>query len=256
MGFWEYRSLARKRGPDPFWTPVVPLHRLVSFPLSYLYAGLGFLPLGITFLGLALFLGGAATIVAWPHAGWGLWAGLVLLKLGVVHDYCDGEVARWRIAKGRQSPRLNRVGIFADIWAYTVIVQGLMPLLLGVYAWRMGGSVLWLLAGMGVSMTLVSSYVVAFGQAAYWPERAPDFTKSSPTFTAGSTGLLKWLQQVYFQLFETAVFTTHATIVIVFWALAGGFPPWAQAYVAFCLVALGAAFLIAHARAFSRFDRA
>lgn len=271
VGFRDYRSLAQKRGPDPYWTPVVPLHRAVSFPLSWLYANLGVKPLSITFLGLALVLAGGGLILWQPHWGPALWVGLAALKLGVVHDYCDGEVARYRIAKGLQSPRTHRVGIFADIWVYTVLVQGLMPTLLGAYAWRMGQSPLWLAAGFAATLTLVSSYVVAFGQAAYWPERAPDLTKASPSHATGATGLLASLQKAYFQLFETAVFTTHLALALAVWAwqtrpsldaanaaaapAVPSNPPWALGYAAACIAALGLAFVIAHVRTLRGFDR-
>lgn len=254
--FWSYREKARKKGPDPYWTPVVPLHRLVSFPLSYLYASLGIPPLAITFLGLVLVVAGAAVLLWQPTHVLGLVAGVVLLKLGVVHDYCDGEVARYRIAKGIQSPRFQRVGIFADIWVFTVLVQAMMPALLGLFAWRVGapGGLWWAWAGIATAFILISSYVVGFGKAAYWPNRAPDYTRQSPTFTSGAAGPLKWAQTVYFQLFETAVFTTHLCVVLVLWGLAKSNPTWVLAYAAACIGILALAFLVAHVRALATFD--
>ena len=51
-GFAAYVRIVRKRGPQPYWTPVAPLHRLVSYPLSYLYAAAGLTTAAVTLLGL------------------------------------------------------------------------------------------------------------------------------------------------------------------------------------------------------------
>ncbi|MEA3136916.1 MAG: hypothetical protein QOC71_1197, partial [Thermoplasmata archaeon] len=62
-GFGAYLGIVRKRGPQPFWTPVAPLHRVVSYPLSYVYVALGLTPLAVTLLGLAVALAGAVLVM-------------------------------------------------------------------------------------------------------------------------------------------------------------------------------------------------
>ena len=133
-GFAAYVRIVRKRGPQPFWTPVAPLHRVVSFPVSWLYCAAGLTPLWVTLLGLAIALDGAALLMAAPLGSWPSYLGIALLNLGVIHDACDGEVARWRIHKGLQDPAKSRVGIMADFWAFAVLVQALVPLTLGMVA--------------------------------------------------------------------------------------------------------------------------
>lgn len=253
-GFRRYVELARKRGPDPYWTPFVPLHRLFSFPLSWLYAAIGLTPLAVTLWGLFLFLAGAALVLTDLSPGLFV-AGLVLVKLGNLQDYCDGELARWRIAKGLQSPKTARVGIFADIWAYTVVMHALLPVLLAAYAVRQGASDWWLLAGALVAVLVPSSYVVGFGRSAYWPERAPDLLKDSPTLADGAPAPIRFARAAYFQVFETNVFSLHAVVVLAFWHHAGGNPAWALAYLAAVLAFLALAFLAAHVLALRAFDR-
>ena len=253
-GFRRYVELARKRGPDPYWTPVVPLHRLVSYPLSWLYAALGLTPFAVTMWGLLLFVVGAGLVLT--DLSWPLFlAGLVLVKLGNLHDYCDGELARWRIAKGLQSPAKTRVGIFADIWAYTIVLHAALPVVLAAFAVHQGADPWWLVAGAAVAILVVSSYTVGFGQAAYWPQRAPDLLKDSPSLATGAWGPVRLARAAYFQLFETNVFSVHACVVLAVWRHQGGFPLWAQAYVAGVLAVLALAFLTAHVLALRAFDR-
>lgn len=253
-GFWAYVRLVRKRGPQPYWTPVAPLHRLVSYPLSYLYTAAGLTPLSVTLLGLEMALAGV-TLLLVLSPGDPLWyVGLALLNLGVIHDACDGEVARYRIQKGLQSPKTSRVGIFADFWAFAILVQALLPFTVTFVAWR-AGYPWWLPAlGAAAAFTLLASYVAGFAQRAYWPRPGGGLHEESLSLVAGSRGLLWLAQRTYFYAFETAMFTFHATVALVAWSLAGGEPVWFLAYAAFVATALLAAFLVATVRTLATFD--
>ena len=254
-GFWAYRRIVRKTGPQPFWTPVAPLHRVVSYPLSWAYCAMGLTPVAVTLLGLAMAVAGAVLVMAAPLGAVPFWAGLGLLNLGVIHDACDGEVARYRIARGLQDPKASRVGIMADFWAFAVLAQALLPLSLGVAAWRNGGP--WWLAALGgaAAFVLLASYVAGFARSAYWPERASGVREESFSFAAGGGPLLRLAQRLYFNAFETAMVTVHASLVLAAWAAVGGRPWWAFAYVAAVGAALLLAFLVATARTLATFDR-
>lgn len=251
-GFAAFVQRARKKGPDPYWVILTPIHRLFSFPLSYLYASAGVTPYAVSLVGLALTLASVPTILL--GSGVVLYAGLALVKLASLHDYCDGEVARDRIARGVQSPQVTRIGMFADIWVYTVVLQGLLPLLIGVYAWRHGAPAYHAVLGITATLVLFSAYVVQFGRSAYWPQRAPDLTRSSPSL-GGDTGLLGAARKVYYQLFEMSTLSTHAVVVLAIWEYQGGTPWWALAY---SLVVSGTtllAFLVGHVVSLRAFDR-
>jgi hypothetical protein len=253
-GFPAYVRLVRKRGPQPYWTPVAPLHRLVSYLLSWGYCAAGLTPLAVTVLGLVLALAGVGLLLLVPvgEAAW--YAGLALLNLGVIHDACDGEVARWRIHHGLQTPRTYRVGIFADFWAYAIVVQALLPLALGLLAWR-GGEPWWLAAAGGAAaFTLLASYVAGFARRAYWPGLGKGLEEESLSLAAGSGGLLRLAQRGYFYTFETAMFTTHATVALALWSLDLLPSAWFGAYAAFAAGALLAAFLVATVRTLRSFD--
>lgn len=254
-GFAAYLRIVRKRGPQPFWTPVAPLHRLVSYPLSYLYVGLGLTPLAVTLLGLAVALAGAALVMGLPMGSAASLAGIALLNLGVIHDACDGEVARYRLHKGLQETRTYRVGMFADFWAFAILVQALLPAILGVAAWR-GGFPWWTAAlGAAAGFTLLASYVAGFAKAAYWPELRSTVREDSFSFAAGGGPLLTAARRLYFWCFETAMFTFHASVVLVAWAIVGGTPWWVLAYVAFTGLGILVAFLVATVQTLRTFDR-
>ena len=250
-GFRAYLSRARKKGPDPYWVLLTPVHRLFSLPLSYLYASAGVTPFAVSLVGLA-FTVAAVPLVLLGSGGW-VFAGVAALKLASLHDYCDGEVARDRIARGLQSPKTTRVGMFADIWVYTVVLQGLLPTVVGVYAWRHGAPGHHAALGVAAALVLFSAYVVQFGRSAYWPQRAPDLTKSSPTMA--SKGLLGLARRVYYQLFEMSTLSTHAAVVLVLWELRGGTPWWGVAYSLLVSGVTLAAFLVGHLVALRGFDR-
>jgi hypothetical protein len=254
-GFAGYLRIVRKRGPQPFWTPVAPLHRIFSYPLSYLYVAVGLGPLSVTLLGLAMALAGAALVMGMPLGTAGSYVGIALLNLGVVHDACDGEVARYRIHKGLQDTGTYRVGMFADFWAFAVLVQALLPAVLGFAAWRAG--LPWGLAALGAAagFTLLASYVAGFARSAYWPERRSTVREESFSFASGGGGLLRAARRAYFWVFETAMFTFHASVVLVAWSLVGGTPWWAFAYVAFAGAGILGAFLVATLQTLRTFDR-
>lgn len=254
-GFAAYVGIVRKRGPQPFWTPVAPLHRVVSYPLSYLYCAAGMTPLQVTLLGLAVALAGAALAMAMPLGSAAFFAGVALLNLGVVHDACDGEVARYRLRKGLQDTGTYRVGMFADFWAFAVLVQALLPLTLAVAAWRAGFTGWLVVLGAAAAVTLLASYVAGFARSAYWPELRSAVREESFSFAAGGGPFLRRAQRTYFYAFETAMFTFHASVVLVAWALVGGTPWWVCAYVTFVGAALLGAFLVATARTLATFDR-
>jgi hypothetical protein len=255
-GFAGYLRIVRKRGPQPFWTPVAPLHRVVSYPLSYLYTAAGLTPLAVTLVGLACVAAGAALVARAPLDTVPFYVGLGLVNLGVIHDACDGEVARYRIAKGLQSPATYRVGMFADFWAFAILTQALLPMLLGWVWWRETGATLppWL--GLAAGCALLSSYVVGFGKHAYWPEHPSRAREESFSFAAGGPAALRLAGRAYFYAFETAMFTTHLTAFLVAWSLLdpGGAPTWMRAYAMAVPAVLLAAFLFANARALARFD--
>lgn len=254
-GFPAYVRLVRKRGPQPYWTPVAPLHRLVSYLLSWGYCAVGLTPLAVTVLGLLLALAGFALLLFLPVGDGGWYLGLALVNLGVIHDACDGEVARWRIHHKRQSPATYRVGIFADFWAYAVVVQALLPAALGLVAWRSGAQPWWLAAlGGAAAFALLASYVAGFARRAYWPGSGKGLAEESLSLAAGSKGLLWLAQRVYFYAFETAMFTTHATVALVVWSLGPAGAAWFTAYVAFVGAALLLAFLVATVRTLRAFD--
>jgi len=254
-GFAAYVRIVRKRGPQPFWTPVAPLHRVVSFPLSWMYCAAGLTPLAVTVLGLLIAVDGAALVMASPLGTRPFYLGVVLLNLGVIHDACDGEVARWRIHHGLQDPARSRVGIMADFWAFAVLVQALLPLTLGVAAWR-GGFPWWLAAlGGAAAFVLLGSYVAGFARAAYWPELRSAVREESFSFAAGGGPLLKVARKLYFYAFETAMLTFHASVVLVAWGIAGGRPWWMEAYAGAVILALLLAFLVATVRTLATFDR-
>lgn len=253
--FAGYLRIVRKRGPQPYWTPIAPVHRLFSYPLSYLYCALGLTPLAVTLWGLLLAVAGAVLVLAWPLGGWQLWTGLALLNLGVVHDACDGEAARWRIHHGLQSPKTYRVGMFADFWAYAIVVQALIPAVLGYAALRRGApeALAWL--GAAAAFTLLAAYVAGFARPAYWPGRVPSPAEASLSLAAGGPLWLRAARKLYFYAFETAMLTFHATAVLAVWTVVGGTPWWAVAYVAGIAAALLLAFLVGLAQTLRRFDR-
>lgn len=255
-GFPAYLRIVRKRGPQPFWTPVAPLHRLVSYPLSWLYCAAGLLPLAVTLLGLLVALVGVALLLLSPLGDWGFYTGIALLNLGVIHDACDGEVARYRIHRRLQDPATYRVGMMADFWAFAVLTQALLPLTLGLVAWRNGFP--WWTAALGAAaaFVLLASYVAGFARAAYWPELRSKVREESFSLAAGAGPLLRIAQRAYFYTFETAMFTFHASIALVAWAIAGGTPLWALAYVTSAAGAILGAFLVATARTLATFDQA
>ncbi|MEA3191331.1 MAG: hypothetical protein QOD77_1913 [Thermoplasmata archaeon] len=253
--FGGYLRIVRKRGPQPYWTPIAPVHRLFSYPLSYLYCALGLTPLAVTLLGLAVAVAGATLVLGSPLGGWQLWTGLALLNLGVVHDACDGEVARWRIHHRLQSPKTYRVGMFADFWAYAIVVQALLPAVLGYVAFQRGAPVALAWLGAAAAFMLLAAYVAGFARPAYWPGRGPSPADESFSFAAGGPPWLRLARKAYFQVFETAMFTFHATVVVGAWTVVGGAPPWAIGYVAFVGAALTAAFLVGLAQTLRRFDQ-
>jgi hypothetical protein len=226
----------------------------VSYPLSYVYVALGLTPLAVTLLGLAVALAGAVLVMGMPLASTGSYVGIALLNLGVIHDACDGEVARYRLHKGLQDTRTYRVGMFADFWAFAVLVQASLPVALGVVAWRNGFS--WMLAALGAAaaFVLLASYVAGFARAAYWPELRSTVREESFSFATGGGPLLRAARKAYFWVFETAMFTFHASVVLVAWSIVGGTPPWVLAYVAFVGAGLFAAFLVATVQTLRTFD--
>lgn len=256
--FPRYVSIVRKRGPQPYWTPVAPLHRVFSFPLSYLYAAMRLTPLAVTLLGLACALAGFA-LAAWdPFAhSWMFWAGVALVNLGVIHDACDGEVARYRLHHKMQSTATYRVGIFADFWAYAIVVQSLLPLGLGLLLWRRGGTGDAWSAPLGAvaAFLLLASYVAGFARKAYWPERGRSVMEDSLSLAEGGPAWLRLARRAYFYTFETAMFTTHASVAVTLWTLAGPTPPWASAYVLAVACAMALAFLAGLVQTFRTFDR-
>lgn len=254
-GFGAYLRIVRKRGPQPFWTPVAPLHRVVSYPLSWMYCAAGLTPLSVTLLGFAMAIAGALLVMASPLASGAFYLGVALLNLGIIHDACDGEVARYRIHRGLQDTQRYRVGMMADFWAFAVLTQALVPLTLGIAAWRNGFP--WWLAALGAAaaFTLLASYVAGFARAAYWPELRSTVREESFSFAAGGGPLMRFAQRTYFSAFETAMFTFHASLLLVAWALVGGTPWWAMAYVAFAGAAILGAFLVATARTLATFDQ-
>ena len=254
-GFGDYLRIVRKRGPQPFWTPVAPLHRIFSYPLSWVYCSVGLTPLAVTLVGLYVALVGAVLLVVGPLGSWSFCLGIVLLNLGVVHDACDGEVARYRIHKSLQDPLHYRVGMFADFWAFAVLVQALLPLTLGLVAWR-NGFPWWTTAlGAAAAFVLLGSYVAAFARSAYWPEMRSKVREESMSLAAGGGPILKVAQKAYFYVFETAMFTFHASVVLVAWSIVGGSPTWVLAYVAFVGAALLGAFLVGTVQALRTFDQ-
>lgn len=254
-GFGAYLAIVRKRGPQPFWTPVAPLHRLVSYPLSYLYVSLGLAPLSVTLFGLALALAGAALVMGTTLGTPAFYVGVALLNLGIIHDACDGEVARYRLRKGLQDTRTYRVGMFADFWAFAVLFQALLPLVLAVAAWRGGFSGWLVVLGAAAGFALLASYVAGFAKAAYWPELRSTVREESFSFASGGGPLLRAARKLYFWMFETAMFTFHASVVLVAWSLVGDRPLWVFAYVALVGTALLAAFVVATATTLRGFDR-
>jgi hypothetical protein len=72
-------------------------------------------------------------------------------------------VARYRLHHKLQSTATYRVGIFADFWAFAVVVQGLIPALLGWLAWRRGAPYGEWALGLGVAAAflLQTAYLVA-----------------------------------------------------------------------------------------------
>lgn len=253
--FPAYLRLVRKRGPQPYWTPVAPLHRVFSYPLSYLYCALRLTPLAVTLWGLLLAIAGFALVLASPLGGWPFWAGLALLNLGVIHDACDGEVARYRLHHKLQSTATYRVGMFADFWAFAVLVQALLPLLLGLVAWLRGASHWFAVAGLAAAFILMSSYVAAFARKAYWPGRGPSPVDESLSLAQGGPPILRLARRIYFYTFETAMFTTHATVALAAWTVVGGLPAWALAYVAAATLAIALAFVVGTIQTLRSFDR-
>jgi len=262
--FPRYVALVRKRGPEPYWTPVAPVHRLVSYFLSWTYCALGMTPFAVTLLGLLAALVGFALMACWPWGQGPFWVGLALVNLGVVHDACDGEVARWRLHHKLQSTATYRVGMFADFWAYAVVVQALWPVALGFVAWRRDarlwghavGAVAFAL-GLAAAFLLLSSYVVGFARRAYWPGRGKGVEEESLSLATGGPLWLRVARKAYFYTFETAMFTTHATLLLVLWTWLGGgtAPWWGTVYVLAVAAALALAFLVGTAQAFAAFDR-
>lgn len=255
--FPAYVRLTRKRGPEPYWTPVAPVHRLFSYAFSYVYCALGLTPLAVTLWGLAIALSGFALVATHPFGDGWFWAGLALLNLGVIHDACDGEVARYRIHHGRQSPATYRVGMFADFWAFAVVAQSLLPAMLGWLAWSrgapLGGPALGL--GLAAAFLLQSAYVVGFARQAYWPGRGKGPEEESLSLATGGPRWLRASRKAYFYCFETAMFTTHATLVLAAWTLAGGAPAWAAAYVLAVAAILALAFLAGILQSLRSFDK-
>ncbi len=208
----------------------------------------------VTLWGLALACAGFTLAVAAPLGTPTFYAGLVLVNLGIVHDACDGEVARYRIHHGLQNVKTYRVGMFADFWAFAVLVQALLPLMLGLIAWRAGGP--WFLGALGgaAAFALLASYVAGFGRSAYWP--AP--TAAAPgsfSFAQGAAPAVQGVRRLYFWIFETAMFAAHASIVLVAWSIVGGIPAWALLYVGGVGAVILAAFVFATALTLHRFDR-
>jgi hypothetical protein len=254
-GFGAYLRIVRKRGPQPFWTPVAPLHRLVSYPLSWVYCAVGLTPLAVTLIGLFIAVDGAVLLALSPLGSWSFYLGIAFLNLGVIHDACDGEVARYRIHHSLQDPLHYRVGMFADFWAFAVLVQSLLPLSLGLVAWQ-NGYPWWTVAlGAAAAFTLLASYVAAFAKSAYWPEVRSKVREESMSLAAGGGPFLQVAQRSYFYVFETAMFTFHASVVLVAWSVVGGRPVWVLAYVTFVGAALLGAFLVGTARTLATFDR-
>ena len=255
--FARYVGIVRKRGPQPYWTPVAPLHRVFSFALSYLYVALRMTPFAVTLLGLVVALAGFALLALYPHGGAWFWVGIGLVNLGVIHDACDGEVARYRIRHRLQDPKTSRVGIFADFWAYAIVVQALWPLALGFVAWQRGAPAgEWLaVLGLAAAFLLQSSYIAGFARKAYWPTRGKGVMEDSLSLAEGGGGLLRIARRTYFYTFETAMFTTHASLLLVAWTLVGDNPPWAWAYVLAVVGALGLAFLVGLVQTLRHFDR-
>lgn len=254
-GFAAYLRIVRKRGPQPFWTPVAPLHRVFSYPLSWAYCAVGLTPLAVTLLGLYVALVGVALLVLSPLDTWSFYLGVALLNLGVVHDACDGEVARYRIHRSLQDPLRYRVGMFADFWAFAVLVQALLPLTLGLVAW--GNGFPWWTAALGAAaaFVLLGSYVAAFARSAYWPEVRSKVREESMSLAAGGGPFLQVARRTYFYAFETAMFTFHASVVLVAWSIVGGLPAWVLAYVTFVGAALLGAFLVGTAQTLRTFDQ-
>jgi hypothetical protein len=255
--FPAYLRITRKRGPEPYWTPVAPVHRLVSYFFSYTYCALGLAPLAVTLWGLALALAGFALVAMHPLGGAWLWVGLGLVNLGVIHDACDGEVARYRLHHRLQSTATYRVGMFADFWAFAVVVQALLPVMLGFLAWRRGAPTGALSLGLGLAAAflLQSAYVVGFARQAYWPGRGKGPAEESLSLAEGGPAWLRVARKAYFYCFETAMFTTHATLVVVAWTLVGGTPVWAAAYALAVACALALAFLAGILQGLRGFDR-
>lgn len=255
--FPRYVGLVRKRGPQPYWTPVAPLHRVFSYLFSYVYVLLRLTPLAVTLLGLAMAVAGLLLVAVWPFGGFQFWVGLALVNLGVIHDACDGEVARYRIHHGLQDPKTSRVGIFADFWAFAIVVQGLLPAALGFVAWRRGApfGLLCVAAGLAAAFLLHSGYVAGYARQAFWPGRGRGPHEESLSLAAGGPAWLRFARKAYFYVFETAMFTTHATVVLTVWTLLGGNPLWAVAYVLAVTSAIALAFLVGLAQTLARFDR-
>lgn len=252
--FQHFVAIVRKRGPEPYWTPVAPIHRLFSFFLSYLYVVLRMTPLAVTLWGLLLALAGVAAIVAHAEGGAWFWVGVGLLNLGVIHDACDGEVARYRLHHGLQSTATYRVGMFADFWAFAIVVQALLPLTLGFVAWRRGATAGLAVGGLVACLLLLASYSAGYARRAYWPG-GTSLVDESISFAAGGPAWLRFARRAYFYVFETAMFTTHATLVLIAWTLVGSRPAWAVAYVVAVVAALCVAFLVAIATTLRDFDR-
>ena len=255
--FPAYVRLTRKSGPEPYWTPVAPVHRLFSYFFSYAYCALRLTPFTVTLIGLALALGGVALLALHPGGGLWFWVGLALLNLGVIHDACDGEVARYRLHHKLQSTATYRVGIFADFWAFAVVVQGLLPALLGWLAWRRAAVYgEWALGlGLAAAFLLQTAYLVGFARQAYWPGRGKGPAEESLSLAADGPAWLRLARRLYFWAFETAMFTTHATVVLVAWTLLGGAPVWAAAYALAVPAVMCLAFLVGTARSLADFDK-
>lgn len=251
--FPAYLQIVRKRGPQPFWTPIAPVHRLFSYILSYVYVAMRLTPLSVTMWGLLIGLAGVPLVLLSPQWGPTLWVGVALLNLGIIHDACDGEVARYRLHHGMQSTKTYRVGMFADFWAFAILFQAIVPVVLGAFAYLQGGHWGFLAGGIVAGLILLASYVVGFAQSAYWPGKRSEVVEESFTFASGG-GLLGLARKVYFYIFETAMFTFHASIVLLAWAYVGGTPVWGLAYVAFVILGISAAFLVATYLSFRDFD--
>ena len=254
--FRDYLAIARLRG-SPYWTPVATFHRLFSFFISYGYCAARLTPLTVTLIGLASALAGFG-LLAWQPLG-GPWfaAGLALLNLGVLHDACDGEVARYRIHHKLQSPASYRVGIFADFWVFTVVIQALLPAALGYIAWQRTGLAWPAALGVAAALTLLAAYVAAFARKAFWPGRSKGPLEQSVSLAEGGSGLVRLARAAYFWVFETAMFTTHATLVLAAWTLlpdVAWLDTAATAYAGFAAGAIAAAFLVGLVQTFRRFD--